>query len=104
MIRKTTDNTKLKKYWYCLLENELYVYKSKAEEKHKVMHSLIGVFIKDEVDEHLDANTVLYPFSLIFPGKKRTFYLVNKDQRNKWCDAIKKAIGYSSLFDFYEFK
>jgi serine/threonine protein kinase len=27
MIRKATE-TKLKKYWYCLLGKELYVYKS----------------------------------------------------------------------------
>ena len=28
MIRKATE-TKLKKYWYCLLGKELYVYKNK---------------------------------------------------------------------------
>lgn len=67
------------------------------------MHNLIGVFIKDEEAEHLDENTTLYPFSLIFPGNKpRTYYLLNKDDRNKWMEAIKKVIGYSSLFDFYD--
>jgi hypothetical protein len=50
MIRKATE-TKLKKYWYCLLGKELYVYKTKKEEKHKSMHSLVGVFIKDEMEE-----------------------------------------------------
>ena len=54
MIRKATE-TKLKKYWYCLLGKELYVYKNKNEDKHKGMHNLIGVFIKDEQEEHLDA-------------------------------------------------
>lgn len=53
MIRKATE-TKLKKYWYCLLGKELYVYKNKAEEKHKGMHNLVGVFIKDDPEEHLD--------------------------------------------------
>ena len=53
MIRKATE-TKLKKYWYCLLGKELYVYKKKEEEKHKGMHNLIGVFIKEEEEEHLD--------------------------------------------------
>jgi hypothetical protein len=47
MIRKANE-TKLKKYWYCLLGKELYVYKNKKEEKHKGMHNLVGVFIKDE--------------------------------------------------------
>jgi len=50
MIRKATE-TKLKKYWYCLLGKELYVYKNKQEEKHKGMHNLVGVFIKDEPEE-----------------------------------------------------
>jgi hypothetical protein len=50
MIRKANE-TKLKRYWYCLLGKELYVYKNKNDEKHKSMHSLIGVFIKDEAEE-----------------------------------------------------
>ncbi len=75
MIRKATE-TKLKKYWYCLLGKELYVYKNRQEDKHKGMHNLIGVFIKDEPEEHLDDQTVLDPFTLIFPpSKPRTYYL-----------------------------
>lgn len=50
MIRKATE-TRLKRYWYCLLGKELYVYKNKKEEKHKSMHSLVGVFVKDEIEE-----------------------------------------------------
>jgi serine/threonine protein kinase len=104
MIRKATE-TKLKRYWYCLLGKELYVYKSKKEEKHKSMHSLVGVFIKDEVEEQLDATTILHPFKLIFPaGKARSYYLLTKEDKEKWMNAIKKVIGYSNLFDFYEIK
>lgn len=102
MVRKATE-TKLKKYWYCLLGKELYVYKSQKEEKHKGMHNLVGVFIKDEVEEYLDSTTILYPFTLIFPGNKpRTYYLLKKDDKEKWMAHIKKVIGYSNLFDFYE--
>jgi serine/threonine protein kinase len=104
MVRKATE-TKLKKYWYCLLGKELYVYKNKQEEKHKGMHNLVGVFIKDEPEEYLDSTTVLYPFSLIFPGNKpRTYYLLSKEDKEKWVVALKKVIGYSNLFDFYEVK
>ena len=79
MIRKATD-TKFKKYWYCLLGKELYVYKNKKEEKHKSMHSLVGVFIKDESDEQLDSTTIMYPFKLIFPpNKARSYYLESKE-------------------------
>ena len=104
MIRKATE-TKLKKYWYCLLGKELYVYKNKQEEKHKGMHNLVGVFIKDEPEDQMDSTTILYPFSLIFPGNKpRTYYLLNKEDKQKWMDAIKKVIGYSNLFDYYDVK
>ena len=69
------------------------------------MHSLIGVFLKDEAEEQLDSTTVLYPFKLIFPpNKARSYYLLNKADKDKWMDAIKNVIGYSNLFDFYEIK
>ena len=104
MIRKATE-TKLKKYWYCLLGKELYVYKNKQEEKHKGMHNLVGVYIKDDPEEKLDENTTIYPFSLIFPGNKpRTYYLINKEDKKRWMDAIKKVIGYTNMFEHYEFK
>ena len=78
MLRKANE-TKLKKYWYCLLGKELYVYKQKTDEKHKSMHSLSGIFIKDDIEEFMDSKTCVYPFSLIFPGNKvRTFYLPEK--------------------------
>ena len=104
MLRKANE-TKLKKYWYCLLDKELYVYKQKTDEKHKSMHSLSGIFIKDDIEEFMDSKTCVYPFSLIFPGNKvRTFYLPEKEEKKKWMDAIKKVIGYSNLFDFYTIK
>jgi hypothetical protein len=104
MIRKATE-TKLKRYWYTLLGKELYVYKNKDEEKHKSMHSLVGVFIKDEAEEQLDSTTCLHPFKLIFPPNKvRAYYLLNKEDKIKWMTAIRKVIGYSNLFDFYEIK
>ena len=104
MIRKATE-TKLKRYWYCLLGKELYVYKNKKEEKHKSMHSLVGVFIKDEAEEQLDSTTVLYPFKLIFPpNKARSYYLTSREEKEKWVTAIKNVIGYANMFDFYEIK
>lgn len=105
MIRKATE-TKLKKYWYCLLGKELYVYKNRQEDKHKGMHNLIGVFINGDLpEERLDDTTVLYPFNLIFPpSKPRTYYLQTLEEKEKWVRAIKKVIGYSSLHDFYDIK
>lgn len=47
----------------------------------------------------------MYPFKLIFPGNKsRSYYLLTKEDKEKWMIAIKKVIGYSNLFDFYDIK
>jgi hypothetical protein len=84
LYRKANEG-KLKKYWYCLLGKELYCYKKKDDEKHKDMHSLIGVFVKSEKEETLDANTVIFPFKIIFPmSKVRVYYCKNRDERSKW--------------------
>ena len=39
------------------------------------MQSLVGVYIKNEQEEIIDKNIVLYPFMLIFPNKRRIYYL-----------------------------
>lgn len=67
------------------------------------MHNLIGVFIKDEPEETLENGQILYPFKLVFPpSKPRVYYLTSQEDKEKWVSAIKKVIGYSSLFDHYE--
>ena len=92
MMRKAKEN-KLKKYWYTLLEKELYAYKSKGDAKHKTMINLIGVYIRIDQEEPLDKKNIIYPFTLIFPNKERTFYLLTKENRDMWVNQIKKAIG-----------
>ena len=50
----------------------------------------MGVYIRDEKEEQLNSNTVLYPFKLIFPPNKgRTYYLVSKEERDNWVKVIK---------------
>jgi hypothetical protein len=59
------------------------------------MHSLVGVFIKSEKEEQIDVNLIIYPFKLIFPNNKvRAYYCKTKDERSKWLDQIKLAVGY----------
>jgi serine/threonine protein kinase len=106
MLRKLTD-VKLKKYYYVLLGKELYIYKKKEDTKHKSMQNLVGVFLKEEqaMEEHLDENTTIYPFTLVYPGNKdRTYYLTDKAEYKQWVEVIKRVIGYSSLNDYYEVK
>jgi len=103
MMRKAKED-KLKKYWYKLEDKELRAYKHKDDEQHKTMVNLISVFLRVEPDEPLDKKNTLYPFSLIFPNKERTFYLLSAEKRDEWVLKIKEAIGYASLTDYYEVK
>lgn len=103
MMRKVKEN-KLKQYWYHLLEKELYYFKNKDDDKQKGMLNLVGVFLKEEPEEILEKTLTIYPLSLIFPNKTRTFYLKTAEERDKWLTHLKEAVGYSSLFDYYEVK
>jgi len=59
------------------------------------MHSLVGIFLEDMPEEDLGDSTTLYPFKLIFPpNKERVFYLLSKEGKEKWINAIKEVIGY----------
>lgn len=109
---KTKEN-KIKRYWYNLLNKELYCmffinlilgYKNKEDPESKRMHSLAGTFIKEELEEIFDKKTILFPFSLCFLHNKKTLYAIKKDEKVGWVKALKEAIGYSSLYDFYELK
>ena len=66
------------------------------------MKSLAGVYLKEELEEDNYNGTILYPFMLIFPNKRRIYYLSSKEDKDKWVNAIKKTIGYASLHDFYD--
>ena len=48
---------------------------------------------------------MLHPFKLIFPpNKARSYYLTEREEKERWMNAIKKVIGYSNVFDYYEIK
>ena len=62
------------------------------------------MFIKSEMEEMLDDNTILYPFMLIFPNKRRIYYLETLAERDQWVEKIKQVIGYANLHDYYDLK
>jgi calcium-dependent protein kinase len=68
------------------------------------MHSLTGAFLKDESEEVPEGTTVMHPFSLCFMHNKKTFYTYSKDEKLAWMKALKDALGYTNLYDFYELK
>jgi hypothetical protein len=102
IIKKQKKGGSLRKYWYVLLGKELYSYKNQGDQRHKDMQSLAGVFIKSELEETFDDGTVFYPFMLIFPNKRRIYYLETREERDQWVSKIKEAIGFADLHDFYD--
>jgi hypothetical protein len=42
-----SKNDNFKRHWLVILGNELYFYKRKGDEEHKIMHCLSGTYIRD---------------------------------------------------------
>jgi len=89
-----------------LAGNELYCYRQKGDTEHRVMHSMIGTFIKQMPDEFSQSeNSELHPVKIVLPpNKSRILYFKSKDKQNEWLERLMKIIGYSNLFDFYNFE
>jgi hypothetical protein len=39
------------------------------------MKSLAGVYLKSDIEESMENGKLMYPFMLIFPDKRRIYYL-----------------------------
>ena len=101
-LYKIQDN-KMKKIYFRLICKDLYYYKSKEIKKHKGMHNLSGVYIKDEGAVTIN-NRKLYCFNIIFPTKERKYYLQDESEYIKWVEAIRKVVNYSNISELYEIK
>lgn len=66
------------------------------------MKSLAGVYLKSDIEESMENGRLMYPFMLIFPDKRRIYYLKSIEDKEMWIDSIKKAIGFANLLDYYE--
>ena len=101
-LYKIQDN-KMKKIYFRLICKDLYYYKSKEIKKHKGMHNLSGLYIKDEGVITIN-NKKLYCFNIIFPTKERKYYLQDESEYLKWVTSIRKVVGYSNIGEIYEIK
>lgn len=67
------------------------------------MHNLSGVYVKEEVPEVV--NSIQYfPFSVLYPNKKRVYYCENADESRVWVKTIRRVTGYLNLTDIYDVK
>ena len=97
---KTKTNS-LKRHWAVLMGNEIYCYRNKLDVAHRVMHSLVGTFIKEMPEEIMD-EVCVYPVKIVLPpNKSRILYFKSQQEQVKWAQNLKEAMGYANLFDFY---
>jgi hypothetical protein len=67
------------------------------------MHCLTGTYVKENGPE-TDPNTqqLLYPVGIVIPpNKSRVLYFTSVEIQIKWANAIRHAIGFSNVHDFY---
>jgi hypothetical protein len=100
---KITNSKKFKKLWFKLIHKDFYYYKTKEESKYKGMHSLAGVFLREEPTMTF-GGVAYFSFSVIYPRKARIYYCEDLEQYNKWIKSIQKATGYFNLSDIYDIK
>ena len=103
------EHGQLKRFYYTLLGQDLYRtpypsslgYKSRGDQSHDKLYSLVGLFVKDEGTDVFANKVVLHSFTLSFMQQSIKLYAVKKEEKEAWIKAIKAAVGYSSLYDFY---
>ncbi len=100
----------LNRYWFSLLGKDLYrtlwdniwaEYRAKTDALHERLYSLTGTFIKDEGAEQFSKKTTLHCFSLFFSQQSMKLYTIKSEEKDGWVRALKEAIGYSNLYDYY---
>ena len=84
-----------------LLITFLLEYKSKTDSAHEKLYSLSGGFVKDEGTEQFSKKLTVYSFTLYFAQKSMKLYTIKKEEKDGWVKALKEAIGYSNLYDYY---
>ena len=67
---------------------------------------MIGTFIKEMPKEFSNSeNCDLFPVKIMLPpNKSRILYFKSYDQQMEWLENCKKVVGYSNLFDYYQFE
>lgn len=99
-----TKNNKFKAHWGVIMGNDIYCYKKKGDTQHRLMHCLVGTFVKDHPEElSPGGQSKIWPIKVLLPpNKSRILYFTHQDIQQKWLQILKESVGYANLFDFYE--
>lgn len=89
-----------------VLGNDLFCYRTRDDDKHRIMHSLVGTYLKELPEETInskDGVEAFWPVKIVLPpNKSRVLYFQTKEEQIRWVVQLKEAVGYANLFDFYE--
>lgn len=105
VIYKITENGNLKSYFLKLSNKDIIYYKNEKCQEIIGMHNLSGAYVFEKGKEPVSMNfenKTLYPFSLIFSNKTRTYYCDKQEEAVDWINKIKEAIGYQNFLDVYD--
>mmetsp|Transcript_30742 Transcript_30742/g.30230 ORF Transcript_30742/g.30230 Transcript_30742/m.30230 type:complete len:119 (+) Transcript_30742:1156-1512(+) len=81
-----TKSDKFKRHWAVLMGNEIYCYRNQNDAAHRVMHCLVGTYIKELVEEHSPTSRrKLYPLKIMLPpNKSRILYFNSQKEQINW--------------------
>lgn len=71
-----TKSDRFKKHWGVIMGNEIYCYRYQNDPVHRVMHCLVGTFIKEMTEEKSpESRQSFYPVKIVLPpNKSRVLY------------------------------
>ena len=98
-LYKISDNGKIKKLWFKLINNHLFHFKSK-EYTHSGMNCLIRVFIKESYAREVN-DKVYYCFVLIFGKKEKEYFVDNEKDYLLWLKIFRKILHCENVNDLY---
>ena len=102
-----TQASRYKEFWATIQGNDLFVnkYKDNAQgpPETRVMHSLIGTFIKKAPNETGPDKTELWPVKVIFPPgvKYRVLYFKTENMQKEWYQKLKSIVGQNDILEYY---
>ena len=105
LLKTKTD--RYKEHFALVTGNELYCYRNKEDiergEPHRVMHSLIGTFVKEIPTENsMSEKCTLYPVKIVIPpNKSRLLFFKEEAIQKMWINRLKSVVGHSNMFDYY---
>ena len=112
LYEKDERTSALKRYWYKILGPYLYRKRNESEvgyaqrgvKQVQKMQSLICSFVREELEEIFQPKLLLHPFTLYMGETKIKFYAIKKEEKEGWLTALRGALSYSALTEFYEVK